>query len=112
MTNAREGWLTEERIATIQRVGFDRPFGRDSFMPSDLNALCRMALAALEQEWRSIETAPKDGTPFLVPMKSANYPNAQAICKWVENDKCFWTDGNQRVTPTHWLPLPTPSKEA
>lgn len=105
MTNAREGWLTREQVEYIQEMLFDVD-------GKDVDALCRMALAALEQEWRPIETAPKDGTPFLVPMKSANYPNAQAICKWVENDKCFWTDGNQRVTPTHWLPLPTPPKEA
>ena len=71
-------------------------------------------LAALkaENEWRDIETAPKDGTVFL------GYKRGQfRECYKVPRDDCdMWCFGGTsgaddlfpNIKPTHWMPLPKP----
>jgi hypothetical protein len=58
-------------------------------------------------EWQPIETAPKDGTPFL-----CIHPPMQA-------EVAHWEDGLVRlnfdmsvteISATHWMPLPEPPK--
>jgi hypothetical protein len=37
--------LTMDRVRQIKAIGFDRPFGRDSFQSWELEALCDMILS-------------------------------------------------------------------
>lgn len=65
-----------------------------------------------ENEWRDIETAPKDGTVFL------GYKRGQfRECYKVPRDDCdMWCFGGTsgaddlfpNIKPTHWMPLPKP----
>ena len=118
MTNAREGWLTEK---ALKKVYFRRDTGYMT-TTDDIDSLCRMALAALEQEWRPIETAPKDGTWVLLGSNGTDSSSGT----WVTQGY-FYDEGWRGETtddgapgycvlhdsqPTHWLPLPTPPKEA
>lgn len=66
--------------------------------------------AGLAEEWRPIETAPKDGTPILLYRRgqyTGYYGGADS--GWRFNDPLktgMWP------LPTHWHPLPPPPKEA
>ncbi|MCD1644148.1 DUF551 domain-containing protein [Aurantimonas coralicida] len=57
-----------------------------------------------ESDWRSIETAPNDGTEVLL------WDGACALCYWdnslgwLENSRDSMVSGEF----THWMPLPTP----
>lgn len=80
----------------------------------DYQALFVRDGAAIVAEWKPIETAPKDGTPFLCFRPDAlghGFSDQSGIdVLWWENGD--WTyDGDGRVTvdpPTHWMPLPAP----
>jgi Protein of unknown function (DUF551) len=57
-------------------------------------------------EWRPIESAPKDGTRvMLADMRSVvtGLWNPQ-VPGW----ECDWRVGNYGDRPTHWMPLPDP----
>jgi hypothetical protein len=59
--------------------------------------------------WRTIETAPKDGTPVLAYY--ADRPWRWAIVHWVPQyfDGAWWgaqDDEGPLFAPTHWMPLP------
>jgi hypothetical protein len=61
-------------------------------------------------EWQPIETAPKDGTRILLFRQ--DYEETIAVCYYSENWN-FWKIvlGNFWANPTHWMPLPPPTKE-
>ena len=85
------------------------------------------AVVATPDPWRTIESAPKDGTSILV---HAFHPDTH-ICKsidtvvaawWQEEDDptdegewmCWMSIPNDPCCPfepTHWMPLPDPPKE-
>jgi len=78
-------------------------FGHD-----DLLALISTALAALDESpWRSMDSAPRDGTPIL--MKFAHgWP---AVGSWFStNTDGWWVCGCLPVYPTHWMHLPAESE--
>ena len=54
-------------------------------------------------KWQPIETAPKDGTSFLVPGHKLAY---------YDPDSGRWTKAytSLLIYPTHWMPLPKPPK--
>ena len=65
-------------------------------------------LAALkaENEWRDIETAPKDNAVFLAWRKHATHPlmvRYEPSYDWFAN-----YDGEHVYDLTHWMPLPKP----
>jgi hypothetical protein len=75
-----------------------------------------------EVGWRPIETAPKDGTNYLIYVREFKQPvrmSSYEITERFVNGKSDyrtegWTDcrslmGNQYL-PTHWMPLPEPPK--
>ena len=76
-------------------------------------------------EWQPIETAPKDGTPFLAFSADAFYEPREGalglkstpmlVMAWLPSgahpypcdDAGDWHDFHN-YDPTHWMPLPTP----
>jgi hypothetical protein len=60
-------------------------------------------------EWKTIESAPKDGTPVLVHrVGETPFPNP-IVVKWDER-AWMWrlTYSESRIRePTHWAPLPS-----
>lgn len=60
-------------------------------------------------EWRSIETAPKDGTPVDLWLSAGDRGWRIADCSW--SDDSGWIDAEYQRTPkmltvTHWMPIP------
>lgn len=67
-----------------------------------------------EDGWRTIETAPKDGSTFLAIMAKAYSPKA-TLCKFADGKFLSPSQGEKFVLPgwnqwwpTHWRPLPAP----
>lgn len=86
----------------------------------------RTAIRQLQQPWRGIESAPKDGTEIDVWV-GGEFPRRFANVSWREpNDSEWWVHGGDTIEtpdatwhdcfgpfgkedqPTHWQPLPTP----
>lgn len=65
-------------------------------------------------EWRSIESAPKDGTPVLAwdgdKIKVALFDNCYLDPMWVDVCDCGYPE-ETFCCPTHWMPLPEPPNE-
>jgi hypothetical protein len=74
-----------------------------------LAALSGAAVSGVTEGWRTIESAPRDGTPILIYHERAN---AQAVAVPVIGGWYVPRRGPVQ-NPTHWRPLPTPpaSKE-
>ncbi len=53
--------------------------------------------------WQPIETAPKDGSPFLGFERQGVHPGDYAVCRWSLTRGFV---GDQIGEPTHWIPLP------
>jgi hypothetical protein len=69
-------------------------------------------------QWQPIETAPKDGTEFLVSNGSsigfASYwGDGKIHSHFASTKQSFFGDGSCVLLrdPTHWMPLPQPPKE-
>ena len=61
-------------------------------------------------KWQPIETAPRDGTPFLVWLPKKSLGSHVHAATFHPNVKCV---GHQfafdlESQPTHWMPLPEP----
>lgn len=90
----------EEAVSILERMG------KTGFPAVDD---LRLILAALdEQEWRPIETAPRDGTVVLVyfPIFGRALPCEYDGGRWQTG---VWTSKPQ--VATHWRPLPAPPVE-
>lgn len=109
----------DERIREIAHDAswhFDDPQLQDMVELACANAI-RAALAdpVLVPQWRTIETAPMDGTVFL-----GLRGTAIRECYRIQRDDCeMWCFGDRTasveywpsIKPTHWMPLPQPPKE-
>lgn len=68
-------------------------------------------------EWRPIETAPKDGTDVLVSRRDDDGEGEFAVAQWWVHAWAFMSGrpGDMPALlgfiPTHWRPLPSPPKE-
>lgn len=81
-------------------------------------------------EWKPIETAPKDGTDILLSngevvaeghwlvIEGGIFEHRDMDGRWIGQDERDdyedWIDwaGGMLPSPTHWMPLPPPPKEA
>lgn len=59
--------------------------------------------------WQPIETAPKDGTPFLAAVEGRQNIGAMVVAR----RKAGWggwqsIPGDYAIRATHWMPLPDP----
>lgn len=74
-------------------------------------------LAALKaaQEWRGMESAPKDGTWVLVIDSEYGDHGGAFVARYTEAFSGSWLINTSHVPhvvyPTHWMPLPTPPQE-
>lgn len=63
------------------------------------------------QGWRSIETAPKDGTRIIVYRPVANdYIHHVGLDYFSKDLGNVWAKSNSSTPPTLWQPLPEPPK--
>ncbi len=101
--------------------GGELPRGFQGFQSepdAQVQAICDLALSALDHEWMPIETAPKDGTRYLVSNARLTTTNKQIAVAWfddgyeLEGHEGEWiTYGKFVVCPTHYMPLPEPPRE-
>ncbi len=72
----------------------------------------RAAIAALQepQGWGPIETAPKDGSTYLVAdaVRGMVAPHIRGV---IHNNPGTAHDWQYGEAATHWMPLPTPPKD-
>ena len=63
-------------------------------------------------EWRDIATAPRDGTWFWAYWPVAAEHDQQRVTQWLDDaEESRWVDSADFcdwISPTHWMPLPTP----
>jgi Protein of unknown function (DUF551) len=64
-------------------------------------------MAAARPEWRTIETAPEDGTEVMLFCHTPLGTQFMSVGYCVRDD---WQDSDGTVEPTHWMPLPSPPK--
>lgn len=63
-------------------------------------------------EWKTIETAPKDGSPFLVWLESPMLHSHVQTATFHPNVKIIGNNFEfDAPKATHWMPLPEPPKE-
>lgn len=108
----------KELIAALR----ERADGFESFNP-DAVLLKRAANALEAQEWRDIESAPKDGTPFLAFAEREGWKGTPrtVCCAWYKEARKFYIYGAgptkhseqwlDQCSPTHWKPLTPPETE-
>ena len=61
-------------------------------------------------EWQPIETAPKDGSVFIIGRDDSEHHAYSGTAYWLNG---YFRDSADMpsvrwVAPTHWMPLPTP----
>jgi hypothetical protein len=86
-----------------------RPVGTNLLSAVEADAMVRHMLDGL---WQHIETAPRDGTPFLCFRPDDLFsPQTGIDLVWYEpHMKTFTMDGDTEVPfagITHWMPLPS-----
>lgn len=94
--------LTPEVIERLRRV-LNKAIEDDH---AEIDALCDLALRGLNagDQWRTMESAPKDGTRFLAAGQMAW--GLVNVVKWRSGG---WHSGFIIPYPlTHWQPLPAP----
>lgn len=90
-----------KHIEAIQ-AAFDR-YGSDYF---GVDATISAALAACDESpWRSMDSAPKDGTMVLLWCK---YETPHEVVGYFDTRIRLWLMGEDcdDTEPTHWMPLP------
>lgn len=92
------------RITPGENFAFDEGISVDDF-----ERLLALARRGTEAQWRTMETAPRDGTPFLAWVPDEEY--SYAITGYCMDDGYFVpVVGDSEMEPTHWQPL-TPPRE-
>lgn len=104
----------EDAARTCQAYGLEVG---DKFYPTS-NKSCANAIRVLKslpapepQQWRTMESAPRDGSLLLLGNTAMPTP---CIGSWFEksNGEGWWACRAIEVTPTHWQPLPAPPKSS
>lgn len=65
--------------------------------------------------WRSMKTAPKDGTRFVAAFapdanQHRSWQEPAIVIEWMDEEACWWTGGCLRYLDhefTGWVPLPS-----
>lgn len=103
VTISRE--LAEESINTLKHIADDHHCCAVS-LTEIINDLRAALDAPASSGWRPIESAPKDGSEFVVYCPSAyGLKHMASLCAW-HDAAGFCVD--ELREPTHWQPLPPP----
>jgi len=64
-------------------------------------------------KWQPIETAPKDGTRYLIFQPYGGGFDIYEACYvgGYESGNVWFSKGRDVYNPTHWMPLPPPPEE-
>jgi len=124
---AREPFESDENMAEIKRLLKDAEDERAELLAENER------LHDLAGGWRSIETAPKDGTMFLCWVSAVRYGETDEGQQYEQDcsqvDECWWRNGPEGDPElgyfdnacgqigdsqgiTHWMPLPPPPEAA
>ena len=93
-------------------------FEQDNHMQAIKIEKLQAELAALKaaQEWRGMESAPKDGTFVLVIDSEYGDHGGAFVARYTEAFSGSWLINTSHVPhvvrPTHWMLLPTPPENA
>ena len=102
-------WMDSDEAMALVHLSNDSEFD-DAISAGQARAAIAAYLAA---QWRDMDSAPKDGKPFLAGWWSDTYWQCEKV-HWAngpvyEGDNGI--DGLIEVPATHWQPLPEPPKE-
>ena len=103
------GWMNKngDMFSKKEAVGFNTSTMKPLYTRDQLLAYGdARALAAREQQWQTIESAPKDGTSVLMFRKGDLWPG---VVFYAHGRWSWSTSGQWAGNPTHWAPcLPPP----
>ena len=109
--------LNEDQWELIQNAAtyyWDSGPSGEGWKSDELSSACSDLDAQLEgesasqQQWRPIETAPKDGTEILAIRVSNPGISGFYVTCWCRGE--YWREMVD-LKPTHWMPCPTPPTE-
>jgi len=106
MTAPDRIWIDNERYEQHWHVGHPPTADRYTHVHGEY------IRADLAPQWQDIATAPKDGTFILAFGNGVAIHNCHYIAEWSEGDGWICSYSDVDVTPSHWLPLPTPPEQA
>lgn len=59
-------------------------------------------------DWRTIDSAPKDGTPLLLYVRWGG-KRYRTVGRWNSHQRAWLSEiFDTPIRPTHWMPLPAP----
>ena len=90
--------------ADTESMGWVEANDRDAMRPTESEYI----RADLLPQWQPIGTAPKDGSFIIGHGDGVAIENCPYIMEWSEGDGWVEAYSEVDVTPTHWMPLPTP----
>jgi len=78
------------------------------------SALAELAKMKAENEWRPIESAPRNGTEVRVALREFNDPANRYVCCIARFENGVWLDEDDEpiYEPHYWHPLIPPPKES
>lgn len=62
-------------------------------------------------EWKTIDSAPKDGSEFLVFDMMHHRKRVVVAHRSLLTGEVLSTPGRYTLNPTHWMPLPAPPSQ-
>lgn len=106
----------EEMAGEVERLRIEKVAGGHAeSVPEEVESFSRTPAAdpAPVCEWKPIETAPKDGTEFIVFRDDAGVFAARYVEPSNDDGEMFLAsmygeDLTGDMMPTHWMPLPPP----
>lgn len=104
MSSHNELIAAKERITALER--------RIQELQNANNALLYQIEDLVHSQWRSIDTAPKDGTLILgISARDPQRPYPMRIAETIKGQRWHNVAANYWAEPTHWMPLPEPPSE-
>ena len=114
-------WIDQRRWEDRSTINPDNAFRAAASLNAKLIEIMNRAAAALtapsapesrETDWRPIEEAPRDGTPFLA--WNGHWRGVAMYFEARYEGDIEWVDEQTNYIepePTHWMPLPPPPKK-